>query len=500
MRQSKTPVHLPYAPWLLIPALLALSFLLIPLCAIFLRTPWLDLPRLISSPEATDALWLSVRTCLISTAITTVLGAPLAFVLARTAQWWGTIMRIIVLLPMVLPPVVAGLALLLTWGRRGLLGQYLELGGWSISFSTIAVIFAQVFVSLPFLVMSFESAVRATGLAYDKTAQSLGASRTVTFFRVTLPILSPGLVSAIALAFSRSLGEFGATITFAGSLQGVTRTMPLQIYLQRELDTDQALALAVVLIALASAMLAVTALSHYYWTLYGRIRSWFVRPHLDFDDEDLLAVPSSGPDITVHAHVQDRDVHIDAHFPGKTITAIMGANGSGKSTLLELIAGSLPPSMGTIEFTTHKPRIVLLRQNPLLFPHLTVLGNVEFGLRSAGMSRKDARQYAKKELALVGMLDYAHRNATELSGGQAQRVAIARAMATSPDVVLLDEPFESLDEATTESLRSSLRIRLCASEVTAVFVTHNLLDAQDLADYLVILRRGHVDRTQKIER
>ncbi len=214
------------------------------------------------SQEATDALWLSLRTCLVSTAIATILGVPLAVVLARSRNWWSKLLRVIVLLPMVLPPVVAGLALLLTWGRQGLIGRYLELGGISISFSTLAVIFAQVFVSMPFLVMSFESAVQTNGNAYEDTARSLGAARSYTFFHVTLPILSPSLVSSIALAFSRALGEFGATITFAGSLQAVTRTMPLQIYLQREMDTDQALALAVVLIGLATLMLAIAGFSH----------------------------------------------------------------------------------------------------------------------------------------------------------------------------------------------------------------------------------------------
>lgn len=173
--------QLAYAPWLLAPAVIALGFLVVPLFAVAWRTPWSDFGALISAPDSRDALWLSVRTCLVSTTVTAVIGVPLAFVLAKTDRWWARAMRLLVLLPMVLPPVVAGLALLLTWGRMGLLGHYLEFAGIEISFSTVAVIFSQVFVAMPFLVMSFESAVRAAGDSYEVTARSLGASRTRTF-------------------------------------------------------------------------------------------------------------------------------------------------------------------------------------------------------------------------------------------------------------------------------------------------------------------------------
>nr|WP_216378391.1 ABC transporter permease [Arcanobacterium phocae] len=489
-----------YAPWLLVPALLALCFLSIPLIAIFWRTPWAVFFELIVSQEATDALWLSLKTCLVSTAIATILGVPLAVVLARSRNWWSKLLRVIVLLPMVLPPVVAGLALLLTWGRQGLIGRYLELGGISISFSTLAVIFAQVFVSMPFLVMSFESAVQTNGNAYEDTARSLGADRSYTFFHVTLPILSPSLVSSIALAFSRALGEFGATITFAGSLQAVTRTMPLQIYLQREMDTDQALALAVVLIGLATLMLAIAGFSHRQWPLASWIRGHF-RTSIPEKEYTNNALPSlSAPSIAVSAHVASRNVYIKTHFPAHSVTAVMGANGSGKSTLLGLIARSLLPSSGTVVFDPPRPRVVSLQQTPLLFPHLSVIANVEFGLRCAGMPRDKARQRALTELALVDMADFAHRRSTQLSGGQAQRIALARAMAINPDVVLLDEPFTALDETTTESLRQQLRARLSAARVTTIIVTHNVLDAEYIADSIVTLSKGRVISARKTRR
>ena len=150
-----------------------------------------------------------------------------------------------------LPPVVAGLALLTTLGRRGLLGQHLAALGIEIGFTTVAVVIAQVFVSLPFLVVSLEGALRTSGLDYERAASYLGASPTRTLLTVTLPMAAPALASGTALSFARALGEFGATLTFAGSLQGVTRTLPLEIYLLRESDSDLALALAVVLLAVA---------------------------------------------------------------------------------------------------------------------------------------------------------------------------------------------------------------------------------------------------------
>ena len=163
---------------------------------------------------------------------------------------------------MMLPPVVAGLALLMTWGRNGMIGHSLSIMGIEIGFTTLAVIMAQSFVAMPFLVTSLEGAIRSRGYAYERAAAALGASKTRIFFQVSLPMMLPALVSGIAMSFSRALGEFGATITFAGSLQGVTRTMPLAIYLQRESKTEEALALAVVLIVLAIlVMLAANALA-----------------------------------------------------------------------------------------------------------------------------------------------------------------------------------------------------------------------------------------------
>jgi len=243
--------------WVYVPALLGATFVLLPLVAIVAKVDWSNFVTLITSDASTDALWLSLRTASASTVLCVVIGVPMALVLARTRFPGQGILRSLVLLPLVLPPVVGGLALLYTFGRRGLLGHTLEVMDLRIAFSTIAVVMAQTFVALPFLVVSLEGSLRTAGHRYETVAASLGAGPTTVFRRITLPLVMPGLLAGAVLSFARALGEFGATITFAGSLQGVTRTLPSEIYLQREGDPDAAVALALVLVVVAVLVIAV---------------------------------------------------------------------------------------------------------------------------------------------------------------------------------------------------------------------------------------------------
>ncbi len=238
--------------WILVVAALGALFVLLPIVAMVTRVNWAQFGALITSQESVDALLLSLRTSLTATLACLVLGIPMAVVLARVPFRGRGLVRAIVLLPLVLPPVVGGLALLALYGRRGLLE-----GAIPIAFSTPAVIIAQTFVALPFLVLSLEGALRTTGERYEAVAATLGAGPSSVLFRVTLPLVAPAIVSGAILSFARALGEFGATLTFAGSLQGTTRTLPLEIYLQRETDPDAAVALSLVLIAVAIAVVAV---------------------------------------------------------------------------------------------------------------------------------------------------------------------------------------------------------------------------------------------------
>jgi molybdate transport system permease protein len=234
-----------------VPAAVGALFVVLPLAAIISRVDWSSFFGLITSGSSVAALELSLRTSATSTALCVVLGVPMAMVLARTSFKGQNLVRSLVLLPLVLPPVVGGIALLYTFGRRGLLGHTLDVLGIQVAFSTTAVVMAQTFVALPFLVVSLEGALRTSGQRYEAVAATLGARPTTVFWRVTLPLVLPGLAAGAVLSFARSLGEFGATITFAGSLQGVTRTLPLEIYLQREVDPDAAVALSLVLVVVA---------------------------------------------------------------------------------------------------------------------------------------------------------------------------------------------------------------------------------------------------------
>ena len=238
--------------WIYVPAALGVLFVALPLVAMAAKVDWSHFWPLISSTSSQAALLLSLRTAVASTALCLVFGVPMALVLARRSGRVTQVLRPLILLPLVLPPVVGGIALLYAFGRLGLLGHYLEAAGVRIAFTTTAVVLAQTFVSLPFLVIALEGAARTAGADYDVVAATLGAHPATVWWRVTLPLLAPGLVSGAVLAFARSLGEFGATLTFAGSRQGVTRTLPLEIYLQRESDPDAAVALSIVLVAVAA--------------------------------------------------------------------------------------------------------------------------------------------------------------------------------------------------------------------------------------------------------
>lgn len=248
--------HLGLPRWAFVPAAIGMAFIVLPLVAMITRVDWANFVTLITSEASQDALWLSLRTSSASTLACLILGTPMALVLARTNFRGQRFLRSFVLLPLVLPPVVGGIALLYTFGRKGLLGESMEALGISIAFSTIAVVMAQTFVALPFLVVSLEGSLRTAGERYEVVAASLGARPSTVLRRVTLPLVLPGLISGTVLAFARALGEFGATMTFAGSFQGVTRTLPLEIYKIRETDADSAVALSLVLVVVAVVVIA----------------------------------------------------------------------------------------------------------------------------------------------------------------------------------------------------------------------------------------------------
>jgi molybdate transport system permease protein len=245
------------APVVLLPlAALGVGYVVLPLVALLQRAPWGDLGEIITSPVVTDALWLSLVSAMAATAISLLVGVPLALVLARTVFPGRSVVRALVVLPMVLPPVVGGASLLFAFGRRGLLGEPIYEGtGFLLPFSLWGVIAANTFVAMPFLVVTVEAGLRSADQRYEDAAATLGAGRWTVFRRITLPNALPALLAGAVLCWARALGEFGATVTFAGNLQGRTQTMPLAVFLALESDRDAAIALSLVLIAISLAVL-----------------------------------------------------------------------------------------------------------------------------------------------------------------------------------------------------------------------------------------------------
>lgn len=245
-------------PWqLLLPSVVALTLLVLPVIGLLVRAPWSTLPDRIGDPAVLQALRLSLVTATAATVCCMLFGTPLAWLLARTQVPGRRAVRALVTVPLVLPPVVGGVALLTAFGRNGVAGQWLdESFGFTLPFTTLGVVAAQTFVALPFLVLAVEGALRSADARFEDVAATFGASRWQSFVRVTLPLAAPGVLAGAVLAWARALGEFGATITFAGSYPGTTRTMPLAVYNALNSDFDSAILLSLVLLVVSIGVLA----------------------------------------------------------------------------------------------------------------------------------------------------------------------------------------------------------------------------------------------------
>jgi molybdate transport system permease protein len=252
VKRDRAPVPLP----LLLPAAVGTAFLVLPVIGLLVRAPWATLGPRLAAPGVGEALRLSLISATLATLVSMLLGVPLAWVLARSGIRGRPILRALVTVPLVLPPVVGGVALFLVLGRQGIVGSWLDDAfGITIPFTTTAVVIAETFVAMPFLVISVEGALRAADARFEDVAATLGASRWTTFRRVTLPLVSPGIAAGAVLCWARALGEFGATITFAGNFPGTTQTMPLAVYLALQRDPDAAIVLSLVLLAVSLATL-----------------------------------------------------------------------------------------------------------------------------------------------------------------------------------------------------------------------------------------------------
>ncbi|MEW1672763.1 ABC transporter permease [Streptomyces noursei] len=503
---------------LAVPALLAVAFLLMPLLGILARTSWGDLGTHLTSPGVLEALRLSLLVSCWALGLSLLLGVPLAWLLARVDFPGKVLVRSLVLLPMVLPPTVGGVALLLGFGRRGLLGPWLEnTFGIVLPFHTSGAVIAATFVAMPFLVISLEGTLAGLRPSYEETAASLGASPVRVFCTVTLPMVAPGLAAGAALTWARALGEFGATITFAGNLPGTTQTLPLQVYLLLQDSPEAATSVSLLLLVIAMAVLVCL---RGRWTGGPADRAARAGRRAASADgvpagpdgtgpqpadgsagdgrgEPSVPVPSPAERWPLHADVTGfTELSLRAD-PGTTI-AVVGPNGAGKTTLLRALLGLTPRAraalqLGETDVTAlppHRRGVAWVPQDGALFPHLSALANTAYGLRAQGVSRGEARRTAQQWLDRLGVGPLSHRRPAQLSGGQAQRVALARALAARPRLLLLDEPLAALDQTTRAHVRHTLRGHLAGFGGVCLIVTHDPVEAVSLADRVLVLDGG----------
>ena len=455
------------APWPVIAAgALASIYILAPILALGVRVPWGQLSGTLSSPTTHDLLRVSLSAAALSTVLSTVLGTCLALWLQQLRRA-SHLVRLVVYLPLAMPPVVGGLALTSLLGRRGLLGPVLEQAGLHVSFAFSGVVAAHLFVTLPFVVVAVDSALRQLDPEIVASARGIGLSPGTILRRITLPAILPAVFTGGALAFARSLGEFGTTITFAGSLPGSTRTMPSGIYLEREVSADNAYALSAVLIGIAILTLTAAGIP----LLLRRRREQTVRAVNPMDPAALraMASPQDSP--------RDLSVRVDnttMTFRAGRVTAVVGPNGAGKTTLMRFISGRLQGAQ------TNAERVVMLSQDPGLPPTATVA-------EALTMVTKEPRR-TKELLKAAGLQKLVH--VSELSGGQAAQVALLRALATRPETLVADEPFAAMDVESAARWRHLLR--LSAADRTTIIVTHNRVDLETLADDILVMEAGEV--------
>ncbi|EEI27356.1 ATP-binding cassette domain-containing protein [Corynebacterium glucuronolyticum] len=423
-------------------AWVGLIILIGPIVALAIRVPWLRFPEIVVRPETLEMVSITLSSAAWSTVITTLLGVPIALLLRGKK-----LVRIFVLLPLAMPPVVGGLALTALIGRRGITAPILDALGLQFAFAYPGVVASHIFVSLPFVVVAVDGALRTMDREIERSALGLGMSRSTVLNKITLPAIAAPLATGAGLAFARSLGEFGTTITFAGSMPGKTRTLPLGIYLEREIDPDAALAMAALLIGIALVVLVLATLP----SLLQKSYKPTVRTIGDIDVERVRAL--STPADTTHA--------------GEFIV-IIGPNGAGKTTYMHTLDG------------------VLLTQNPGLPRTCTVKKALE-------MVTKDADAW----ISAAGLADLSDVPVPALSGGQAAHVALVRALATRPARLLLDEPLAAIDVARASAWRTVLHA--VSKDRQTMLVTHNPTDIYALATSVIVIEGGKVAAQAPVE-
>ncbi|KAB3523121.1 ATP-binding cassette domain-containing protein [Corynebacterium sp. zg254] len=503
------PAHQRPAPAATALAALALLLIAVPLLALSLRVPWGEVGTVLAQPDTIDLLKVTIFSTVQATAIAVPLGVAAALWLnaLRAGTMSTLILRLLMYLPLALPPVVGGLALSAAFGATGLATPVLNALGQDFAFTFPAVVLSHVFIALPFVIVTMDAAIGRLPRTVEASASGVGMGRGAILWRITLPALAPAIGSSVGLAAARSLGEFGTTLTFAGSYPGVTRTLPIGVYLTREFNPDHAYVLAVLLILLAVAAILLTLAPQGVRALVRRRRSLrtpvtpgaVVLPPIKTDAvarvlSALHILPESdagrGPAVEIRATDKD-GAPWTARFPGGQTTAIIGDNGAGKTTLAQLITGGWTGARVSFEGDAargQRPGVILLTQDPGL-PSTTT------ALKAVAMVSGNADE-ARQLFRAAGLSDMADTPVPLLSGGQAAQVALLRALAARPRVLILDEPLAAVDHASAGRWRAIFQQ---LRGLTVLLISHDPADIATLADSVAVMEKGRVVSVDSVE-
>ncbi|MGG6296385.1 molybdate ABC transporter permease subunit [Leptolyngbya sp. AN02str] len=454
-------------------------------------------------------LWISLKVAAIAVAITFFLGIAAARWMLDYRGKFKSLIEGIFIAPLVLPPTVLGFLLLLVFGKNGPIGKILFSLGINVVFTWYAAVITGAIVAFPLMYKTTIGAFEQIDANLQRAARTLGASETTVFWRITFPLALPGILAGTTLAFTRALGEFGATLMLAGNIPGQTQTIPMAIYFAVE-GGDRHKAWFWSLIILVVSLSAIAGVNYGYdiqrqkkWKKKGRYRERILSSmHYTLPSADSQAIAPAHLIVQIQKQLPGFDLNISFTVDDQPL-GLLGASGAGKSLILRCIAGIETPDAGRIilngrvlfdsdkgiNLPSRDRRIGFLFQNYALFPHLTVAQNIAFGLPK-GTPKAQARQQIEAQLAMVQLQGLEHRYPHQLSGGQQQRVALARALTSQPEVLLLDEPFSALDT----HLRSQMEQQMSASLLTysgvSLFVTHNLEEAFRVCTNLLVLEQG----------
>lgn len=455
-------------------------------------------------------LWISLKSAAIATAITFFLGIAAAQWMLSTRIKAKALIDSLFMSPLVLPPTVVGFLLLLLFGRNGPLGELLLQFGINIIFTWQATVITATVVAFPLMYKTAHGAFEQIDGNLLNAARTLGASEWTVFWRVMMPLAAPGILSGTILAFTRALGEFGATLMLAGNLPGQTQTMPMAIYFAVEAgDMKQAAIWVAIILVLSISVLSTVN----YWAQHQQ--RWLFKSATSTTPKGLHSARS--PEATglsldlfkpLSGFCLDLGLEAEAEVLG-----LLGASGSGKSMTLRCIAGLEKPASGRIVLNgrvlfdsalqINRPardrHIGFVFQNYALFPHLTIAQNIAFGLQHLPVAEQ--KHLVQEQLNFMQMPDLGNRYPHQLSGGQQQRVALARALASQPELLLLDEPFSALDAHLRTQLEQQLIETLVNYPGVTIFVTHNLEEAYRVCKRLLVMNEGKAiafDDKQKI--